>query len=434
MANLIDSIGGGLLSSTYMGMRTSAGEGVRAVQNLLGMGEKPMYQLPYDHSLFGQVYDRALRLLPPSLAYKAKREMDMQAYKGMKLVQGFLNDAIDDFKGAAGQAIQSGLNSALGDKAGGKIGGLLGLKSGDGAGSKIDPVHLEWVPDDEYAEDKTGISGYKVKVGKGRHVFLTSRDTGSNKLATLELDNSQKFKPREDTLWYIVIDRYDQSNGNDYPSALPKIPTFTPKFADESKDDAKISDGSSINYLKWLPATDYSYSRRTVHNAIETPYGWGHAFNQISSITRGREFSITLEDDRDHSFSKYAKEVVNRSSCYETASVTYWECLLHKITLFILDRQWRVSEKYTLLGLLVTDGANRYQPEVGGKLVFDFQIVGELTGKPYKKLEQHVDGSDPAKLEKSKMEDNFLDVKDGTLEDMGESPWEKAKSAIGLNI
>jgi len=424
MASLIDSIGGGLMSSTYIGMRTSAGEGVRAVKNLLGMGDKPMYQLPYDHSLLGQVYDRAIRLLPPSLAYKAKKEADMLAYQGMQFVQGFINGALEEFKGAAASALQSAATEVLGDKVAGKLG--LG-KKGDGAGGPVDPMHLEWEVDNDYMDDKTGISGYKVKAAKGRHVFLTSRDTGSNKLASLELDNSQKFKPREDTLWYIVIDRYE---GDGITTALPKIPTFKPQFADKDSGGIGTSDGATINYLKWLPATDYSYSRRTVHNAVETPYGWGHAFNQISSITRGREFSITLEDDRDHSFSKYAKEVANRSACYGTASITYWECLLHRITLFILDKQWRVAEKYTLFGLLVSDGANRYQPEIGSKLVFDFQIVGEEHEGKFRKLEKHEDGSDPTKLEASSWQGG-VDVGEGTLEDIND-PWSKAKGALGL--
>ena len=388
MASLIDSIGYGLLGSTYNDMRIASGQVSRAAQRISGSADKPLYELPPDQSPLGRVYDGILRMLPPSLAYEAKKAIDMKSYEGMKLVQGFLNKAIDSFKGAAAGQLQS-----LGT-VGSKLSSALGL---DKNSSIPDNITLYWEEDKELTDPNSGVTGYKVKAKRGRGgVSLTSRDTGSNKIAALDLENSMKFKPREESLWYIVIDRYGKGidSSAEYYTALPEFPKFKPKFADTSEFGTSTSYGEVIDYLKWLPATNYSYDRRNLISGSSMNYGWGGEFSTVTGMTRGREFSIDLIDDRDHSFSKYAKEVINRSVNYESATITYWECLIHKITLFILDKQWRVTEKFTLLGLLVSDGISSYSPDIKSELTLKFQIVGELTDKSSRRLEELPKDSD----------------------------------------
>lgn len=404
MASLIDSIGYGLLGSTYNDMRIASGQISRAAQRISGSADKPLYELPPDQSPLGRIYDSMLRMLPPSLAYEAKKEIDMKSYEGMKKVQGFLNKAIDSFKGAAAGQLQS-----LGT-VGSKLSSALGL---DKNSSISDTVTLCWEEDKDLTDPNSGVTGYKVKAKRGREVSLTSRDTGSNKIAALDLENSMKFKPREESLWYIVIDRYGKGldSSAEYYTALPEFPKFKPKFADDSELGIPTSYGDVIDYLKWLPATGYSYDRRNLISSSTINYGWGGEFSTVTGMTRGREFSVDLVDDRDHSFSKYAKEVINRSVNYESATITYWECLIHKITLFVLDKQWRVTEKFTLLGILVSDGVSNYSPEIKSELTLKFQIVGELTDKSSRKLEELPKDSDLLNKEgKLKMRGTLLEV------------------------
>ena len=83
------------------------------------------------------------------------------------------------------------------------------------------------------------------------------------------------------------------------------------------------------------------------------------------------------------------KEVVNRSVGLEDLSMTYWECLIHKICIFILDKQWRVTEKFTLLGILTTDGVTDYGGDDNkGSLTMKFSIVGELTDAGSRYIEE----------------------------------------------
>lgn len=366
--NLIDSIGGGLMGSDYMKARGAVGEAGQTLKNLFGQNDT-MYRLPSDMSMLGFIPDPVLRRLPPSLRHVAKRKIDLLGLEGIKIVNGFINGMLAAAKDAVANKLKDKLKDKL--KLNDESIGILGLDR------KVQPTYplsrITFTKNDTYQESKSGVSGYEVEVTNDMYdptINPYSNDC-ENKVAELDLTNSLKFRPREDTLWYIVLDRYSKNDGNLYNTALPEVPTFINEF-DES---------GHINYLKWLPAVDYNYSRRSVHNAIDTSYGWGHGFKQISSITRGGQFSITLEDDRIHSFSKYCKEVANRSACYEQATVTYWETLLHKITIFILDKQWRISEKFTLLGILQSDGSNRYSNDISGKLILDFDIVGEITNK-----------------------------------------------------
>lgn len=360
MASLADSIGVGLLGSDYISLRRTQSELVNSYKTLLGL-DRPKDRAPYDSSLLGFAEDRVLRALPPSLRDYAKRFIDMKAWEGMKIVKGFIGLAKDDFKGAAAGAISRMYpTDAAAEEAAQKE--RLGLVI-----KPKDAVHLEWEKDNNSQDGESGFTGYKVQLYKGAEIKLTSVDR-SNEVANTELDNILKFQPREDTLWYITIDRYaDSSRG--FKSALPKIPDFKAEFSD-----------NTIEYLKWLPAITYRYNRRQVTSGAQSDYGWGGSFSQISSIQRGTSFSITLQDDIHHNFSKYAKEVMNRSANYEDASITYWECLIHKISLHILDRQWRETERYNLLGLLVSDGANSYNPNMEGEITFEFIIVGELSG------------------------------------------------------
>lgn len=366
--DLMNAIGDGLLGSDYHSMRNGVRDGVSTAKNLLGLNDTE-WRAPSDQSLFGFIPDPVLRRLPPSLAYKAKRFIDMKEYEGLNLVHGFVKNVINEAKAKAAEAAGNIAKKKLGlnDNSLSILG--LGRKPQD-----VPPVaHLKFTKNDKYQESKSGVSGYEVTVCEGN--FDPTKKPieidASNEVAEMERDNALKFRPREETLWYITLDRYTKSDGNSYYTALPPIPTFINEFA---KDEY-------IEYIKWLPAVDYNYTRRTIHNASQIDYGWGHMFHQISSITRGSSFSITLEDDRVHSFSKYCKEVANRSASYEQASMTYWECLLHKITIVILDKQWRLQEKFTLLGLLQNDGTNRYSSDISGRLSLEFDIVGEITNE-----------------------------------------------------
>jgi hypothetical protein len=68
--------------------------------------------------------------------------------------------------------------------------------------------------------------------------------------------------------------------------------------------------------------------------------------------------------------------------------MTYWECLIHKINLFILDKQWRVTERFTLLGILTSDGFTEYNTSKESNLKLNFSIVGELTDTGSRYIEQ----------------------------------------------
>lgn len=353
MASLIESVGLGLLGSDAMSMRIA---GTRlSDQFRIWSGQPVKDRVPYDQSLLGFAEDKVLRVLPPSLRYFAKREIDMLAWEGIQKLKGFIGQAKDEFKGAAAGALS---NSGVNDENLAKL-GLVKKPS--------EQAHLVWTKD-EATQDPSGFTGYKVQMYKGSEIKLTSSDR-SNEIANTELDNILKFQPREDTLWYLTINRFDTTNGNRFNSALPEIPSFRAEFSD-----------NTIEYLKWLPALGYRYNRRQAVTGSPVDYGWGGSFSQISSILRGNSFSITLQDDIHHNFSKYAKEVMNRSACYEDASMTYWECLIHIISLNILDRQWRVKERFNLLGILTSDGANSYSPDMDGNITYEFVIVGELSG------------------------------------------------------
>jgi len=355
MANLAESIGAGLLGSDVITLRLAGHEIIDNARAVLGLGG-PKDRAPYDNSMLGFLEDRVLRVLPPSLRHFAKREIDMKAWEGMKIVKGFVGQVKDQFKGAVAGAL-----SAPGETDE-EMKNRLGLVI-----KPSEEVHLQWEKDTNTEDGASGFVGYKVQLYKGSELKLTSVDR-SNEVANTELDNILKFQPREDTLWYITLDRFTESSRG-FKTALPPIPDFRAEFSD-----------NTIEYLKWLPAITYRYDRRQVTSGAQVDYGWGQSFSQISSILRGNRFSITLQDDVQHNFSKYAKEVMNRSASYEDASITYWECLIHKISLHILDRQWREKERYNLLGILVTDGANSYSPDMDGNLALDFVIVGELSG------------------------------------------------------
>ena len=81
--------------------------------------------------------------------------------------------------------------------------------------------------------------------------------------------------------------------------------------------------------------------------------------------------------------------MINRSANYERSSITYWECLICRIKIVILNKQWEVQEKFTLLGLLVSDGATDYSDNMGGNLKLEFEIVGEVDSSKRRLLEEY---------------------------------------------
>jgi hypothetical protein len=375
-----------------------------------GRKSRPEYRLPKDYSKYGKTYDDILRQLPPSMRLEFKRERDMEL-RGANQILGLGVKYLRYLVGVAKDYALGFVNKQV-DK-------IFGVSNDDnpakGLSSIVEPLtyygnpttnqqakdiakfkkhinnvrgtHLEWTKDTRYEESVSGISGYKVVMKPGctypdivdPNPYSLRNDPTSDSPSQRDQLMSRYFRPREDTMWYIIIGKYTQADGAHYDSALPDLPTFVTDYSDDSN--------STINYNKWIPATSYNYARRQVRLG-SVNYGWSGSMDVVTSITRGNEFTITLLDDRDHNFSKYAKEVMNRSANYERASITYWECLIHKITLFIFNRQWEVIEKFTLLGILNSDGANSYSPDITGSLTWKFSIVGEIDTPGKRKLEE----------------------------------------------
>lgn len=345
---------------------------------MIGKGPEP--RTPYDQSLYGILADPALRRLPPILRLQAKRYIDIYgAYYGTQQIKKGLTKVGNKIKAGINKKLQKLSKKDKKKKA--PVPKVMYRRDSSG-------YHLEMNPDELNSDSEVGSVGFKVTMVRG-----DKDDSGVNtadklseahckgkSLAEQERDNSLKFRPREDTLWFITIDRYTKSDGNHYPTVLPPMPVFDNKY--NEKNDP-------IKYINWIPATGYRYTRRNVSSAAQLDYGWGGNFKQISTITRGTNFSISLEDDVEHSWSKWAKEVINRSANYERSSITYWECLICRIKIVILNKQWEVQEKFTLLGLLVSDGATEYSDNMGGNLKLDFEIVGEVESSKRRLLEEY---------------------------------------------
>lgn len=318
---------------------------------LPNQGSKFIERTPYSKSLFGYM-DAALRKLPPDVAREARKIANLSIYTSNNLIGNYLSDTL-------GQKI----NDLL-DKGKQAIDDLLGTdlfsETKYGADRKV--LRFE--------EDKVN-DGFKVsvhKIGKGEQWPLNdSNNFTSNNIADTELNNAiNKFIPHEDYIWLITLSRYED---DDVKTALPELPKFKGRY-----DDSKIV----IDYEDWLPAMSYNYRLRSVASGATFNYGWNRQFDQVSSIIKGNEFSITLMDDRNNSFSNYARNVIDLSASYNEAAITYWKSLVFKINLILMNRQWEVKEKYQLLGLLKSDGNVNFQPDMPDEIQYSFEIVGEV--------------------------------------------------------
>ena len=381
MASLLDSIGGGLLDSDYMRVRSMISEIKDEVRNL--KGENTLDRAPFDQSLYGKLVDPTLRKLPPSLRDEAKRAIDINGYLALKSLKSNLSTGLKKLLSINNDKLNSLTKPVQLDPS--KESELVDpLTEDPGPDEHIGnrpkqeifkKSTIRFTEDGTYQDEWSGSSGYKVTIVNGEDFDATragDSPINENKIVNNDRINALKFRPKDDSLWLVTLDKYTEGS---YESALPDIPVFSNEFSEDT-----------IDYLTWLPATEYSYSRRsTTTNQIN--YG-NSSFSLVNSMSRGFNFTLSLEDDRDHSFSRYAKEVINRSVGMEDMSMTYWECLIHKINLFILDKQWRVTERFTLLGILTSDGFTEYSTSKESNLKLNFSIVGELTDTGSRYIEQ----------------------------------------------
>jgi hypothetical protein len=330
-------------------------------------------RLPYDQSAFGFL-DKALRSLPPIIRNEAEKLVEISAWKAGKLIGKYIKTSVNEALGIYTNVLydpNTGLITSVGQSL------LNEIKNELSTDNKID--------------DRSGIVTGVNFTENSRGGFTANKVNSSelvdssNWMANNDLNNSLAFIPKDESIWYIELDRYiDESIGG---TALPEIPSFSSKYNSDF----------SVDYSKWLPALNYQYNRRNISETSDVRYGWGNTFKQLDSAKRGTSFKINLIDDINRSFSKFTKTVVDLSTSYVDASITYWRLLVFKITLYVMNRQWELIEKYTLLGLLNSDGTSNLDSNDSSNIIrWEFDIVGEITGDDNKKLENESELSNVA--------------------------------------